>query len=149
MIRTSFVGNLAADVELKFTQAGVAVASFTVVTSKRVKDGDQWKDGPASFVRCTAWRQVAENIAESLVKGSRVVVIGEMAQREWEDSKTGEKRSTWDCQVDEVGPSLRYATATVRKVERQSSDGFGSFQQAKADLDDPWANPQQSEVAPF
>jgi single-strand DNA-binding protein len=147
-IRTSFVGNMTGDVELKFTPSGVALASFTVATSKRVKDGEQWKDGPTSFVRCKVWRQYAENVAESLGKGSRVVVIGEMSMREWEDPKTGEKRSMWECQVEDIGPALRYATASVRKVER-TSEGFGSYQQAKADLDDPWTNPSQTEEAPF
>ena len=147
MIHTSFTGNLTGDVELKFTQAGHAVASFTVATSKRVKEGDKWVDGPTSFVRCTVWRQYAENVAESLTKGTRVLVVGSMQQREYE-TKEGEKRQVWDCQVDDVGPVLRYATATVRRVERQQSgDGFGSYRQAKADLDDPWTN--TTEEAPF
>jgi single-strand DNA-binding protein len=144
----SIAGNLTNDVELSFTKDGIARANFTVAVSKRVKDGDKWKDGPASFVRCTAWRQVAENAAESLSKGTRVIVTGQMAQREWEDTKTGEKRSAWDVTVDEVGPSLRYVTASLRKVDRQAGgDGFGSYQQAKADLDDPWT--QSTEGAPF
>jgi len=147
-IPISFTGNLTADPELKFTSSGYAVASFTVAVSKRVKDGDTWKDGPTSFVRCTVWRQYAENVAESLTKGTKVVVIGSMSQREYE-TKDGEKRSVWECQVEDVGPALRNATASVRKVERsKQADGFGAYQDAKAAMDDPWTTPT-SEEAPF
>jgi single-strand DNA-binding protein len=120
-IPIAFTGNLTADPELKFLPSGIPVASFTVAVSKRVKDGDTWKDGPTSFVRCTVWRQYAENVAESLAKGTKVVVIGSMSQREYE-TKEGEKRSVWECQVDDVGPALRNATASVRKVERSRAD---------------------------
>ena len=116
-IQVSFFGNLTKDVDLSFTPKGVARANFTVVVTKRVKDGDEWKDGPPSYFNCTAWRQLAENLAESVGKGQRVLVIGTMAQREYE-TKEGERRSVWDVTVDEVGPSLRYAQASVRKVER-------------------------------
>ena len=147
-IPISFTGNLTADPELKFTSSGYAVASFTVAVSKRVKDGDTWKDGPTSFVRCTVWRQYAENVAESLTKGTKVVVIGSMSQREYE-TKEGEKRSVWECQVEDVGPALRNATASVRKVERsKQADGFGAYQDAKAAMDDPWTTPT-SEESPF
>ena len=147
-IPISFTGNLTADPELKLLPTGVAVASFTVAVSKRVKDGDTWKDGPTSFVRCTVWRQYAENVAESLAKGTKVVVIGSMSQREYE-TKEGEKRSVWECQVEDVGPALRNATASVRKVERsKQADGFGAYQDAKAAMDDPWTTPT-SEEAPF
>ena len=148
-IPIAITGNLTADPELKFLASGIPVASFTVAVSKRVKSDDGWKDGPTSFVRCTAWRQYAENVAESLSKGTKVVVIGSMSQREYE-TKEGEKRSVWECQVDDVGPALRNATASVRKVERsKTADGFGAFQDAKAQLeDDPWANPTSGE-APF
>jgi len=148
-IPVTLIGNLTGDPELRFQPSGLAVASFTVAVSKRVKDGDTWKDGPTSFVRCSVWRQYAENVAESLTKGTRVIVVGSMSQREYE-TKEGEKRSVWECQVDEVGPALKYATASVRKVERsKSSDGFGSYQDAKAQLeDDPWTSPASGE-APF
>ena len=147
-IPISFTGNLTADPELKFLPSGIPVASFTVAVSKRVKDGDGWKDGPTSFVRCTVWRQYAENVAESLAKGTKVVVIGSMGQREYE-TKDGEKRSVWECQVEDVGPALRNATASVRKVERsKQADGFGAYQDAKAAMDDPWTTPT-SEEAPF
>lgn len=148
-IPVTLVGNLTGDPELRFQPSGIAVASFTVAVSKRVKDGDTWKDGPTSFVRCSAWRQYAENVAESLSKGTRVIVVGQMSQREYE-TKEGEKRSVWECQVDDVGPALRYVTASVRKVERSKmADGFGSYQDAKAQIeDDPWTNPATGE-APF
>ena len=144
-IPISFTGNLTADPELKFLPSGIPVASFTVAVSKRVKDGDTWKDGPTSFVRCTVWRQYAENVAESLAKGTKVVVIGSMSQREYE-TKDGEKRNIWECQVEDVGPALRNATASVRKVERsKQADGFGAYQDAKAAMDDPWT----ADAAPF
>ena len=144
-IPISFTGNLTADPELKFLPSGIPVASFTVAVSKRVKDGDGWKDGPTSFVRCTVWRQYAENVAESLAKGTKVVVIGSMGQREYE-TKDGEKRSVWECQVEDVGPALRNATASVRKVERsKQADGFGAYQDAKAAMDDAWT----ADAAPF
>ena len=147
-IPISFTGNLTGDPELKFLPSGIPVASFTVAVSKRVKDGDTWKDGPTSFVRCTAWRQYAENVAESLAKGTKVVVIGLMSQREYE-TKEGEKRSVWECQVEDVGPALRNATASVRKVERsKQADGFGAYQDAKAAMDDLWTT-QTSEEVPF
>mgnify|MGYP003342741604 FL=1 len=104
-----------------FQPSGLAVASFTVAVSKRLRDGDTWKDGPTSFVRCSVWRQYAENVAESLSKGAKVIVVGSMSQREYE-TKEGEKRSVWECQVDEVGPALRNATATVKRVERVRAD---------------------------
>ena len=140
-IKVTFVGTLGADPELKFTQSGAAVASFNVATTKRVKDGDGWKDGPTSWIRCTVWRQYAENVAESLVKGSRVMVSGELSQRDYE--KDGQKRTVWECQVDEVGPVLRYATATVKKVDRQKP--ADAWSEPATDL---WATPQADE-SPF
>lgn len=140
----TITGNLTNDPELKFTPKGDAVASFTVAVSKRVKEGDKWVDGPSSFYRCSIWRQYAENIAETLTKGSRVIVTGEMRQREYED-KQGEKRQVWELQAEEVGVSLRYATATVRKAERVKT-GVAA---ANAAADDPWATPMQTDVAPF
>lgn len=138
------VGNLTSDPELRFTPSGAAVASFTVASSRRVKDGDGWKDGPSSFVRCSVWRQYAENVAESLAKGQRVVVIGYMGQREYEDGD-GTKRSVWEVQVDEVGPALRYVTAKVAKVSRGGAGGgFGE----SAAADDPWATGASTD-APF
>ena len=140
----TITGNLTGDPELKFTPKGDAVASFTVAVSKRVKDGDKWVDGPSSFYRCSIWRQYAENIAESLTKGTRVIVTGEMRQRDYE-TKEGEKRSVWELQADEVGVALRYATATVRKAERVQT-GVAALNAA---ADDPWQTPTQTDVAPF
>lgn len=145
MIPVTLIGNLTSDPELRFTPSGAAVASFTVAVSKRVKDEQgTWKDGPSSFVRCSVWRQYAEHVGDSLAKGNRVIVVGQMSQREYED-KQGEKRSVWECLVDEVGPALRYATAQPRKVERTS----GGPLTAQMPSDDPWALPAQSDAAPF
>jgi len=145
------IGNLTADPIVEFTNSGIARASFTVACSVRVKDGGDWKDGPTSFVRCTAWRQMAENVAETLTKGSRVIVIGKMAQREWEDAKTGEKRQAWDVTVDDVGPSLARATAPVKRISRESSGASREvFDRTRTALaDDPWATPSKSDEIPF
>jgi single-strand DNA-binding protein len=115
-------GNLTADPELRFTAAGVAVASFTVASTPRTLDrqSGEWKDGEALFLRCSLWRQAAENAAESLTRGTRVLVTGRLVQRSFE-TKEGEKRTVVELQVEEIGPSLRYATATVNKVSRNGS----------------------------
>lgn len=129
------VGNLTADPELRFTQSGAAVVSFTVAStpSHFDKQSGKWVDDPALFLRCNVWRQVAENVAESLVRGTRVVVTGRLKQRSFE-TKEGEKRTVVELDVDEIGPSLRYATAKVNKVSR---DGGGS---SSAPADDPWGS---------
>jgi single-strand DNA-binding protein len=122
------VGNLTADPELRFTPSGAAVASFTVASTPRTLDRatNEWKDGDALFLRCSIWRQAAENVAESLTRGMRVVVQGRLQQRSYE-TREGEKRTVVEMQVDEVGPSLRYATAKVNRTQRGSSGGgFGS-----------------------
>jgi single-strand DNA-binding protein len=121
------VGNLTADPELRFTPSGAAVANFTVASTPRTFDrqSGEWKDGEALFLRCNIWRQAAENVAESLTRGARVVVQGRLRQRSFE-TKEGEKRTVVEMEVDEVGPSLRYATAKVNKVNRGGgSGGFG------------------------
>ena len=110
------VGNLTADPELRFTQSGFAVANFTVASTPRTYDrqsGD-WKDGEALFLRCNIWRQAAENVVESLAQGARVIVQGRLRQRTFE-TREGEKRSTVEMDVDEIGPSLRWATANVTR----------------------------------
>ena len=114
---TTVVGNLTADPELRFTSSGAAVANFTVASTPRYFDrqAGEWKDGQALFLRCTLWRQPAENVAESLTKGVRVIVQGRLRQRSFE-TKEGEKRTVVELEVDEIGPALRYATATVTKV---------------------------------
>ena len=142
------VGNLTADPELRFTQSGAAVASFTVASTPRTfdKNSGEWKDGEALFLRCNVWRQVAENVAESLTRGSRVLVSGRLRQRSFE-TKEGEKRTVIELEVDEIGPSLRYATAKVNKVSRgDGGGGFGGGGQSRgggggaAPADDPWGS---------
>jgi single-strand DNA-binding protein len=130
------VGNLTADPELRFTQSGAAVASFTVASTPSRYDKQQQKfvDGDALFMRCNVWRQVAENVAESLTRGARVVVTGRLRQRSFE-TKEGEKRTVVELEVDEIGPSLRYATAKVQKVERSSGATSSS-----SPADDPWGS---------
>src|SRR5256886_12132962 len=113
------VGNLTADPELRFTPSGAAVANFTVASTPRTFDRqtNEWKDGEALFLRCSIWRQAAENVAESLHKGARVIVQGRLKQRSFE-TREGEKRTVIELDVDEVGPSLKYATAKVNKAGR-------------------------------
>src|SRR5487761_1356336 len=122
------VGNLTADPELRFTPSGAAVASFTVVSTPRTFDRqtNEWKDGEALFLRCSIWRQAAENVAESLTRGMRVIVSGRLKQRSYE-TKEGEKRTVYEVEVDDVGPSLRNASAKVNKVARSGGSGGGSY----------------------
>jgi single-strand DNA-binding protein len=138
------VGNLTADPELRFTPSGAAVASFTVASTPRNfdKNSNEWKDGDALFLRCSIWRQAAENVAESLQRGMRVVVTGRLKQRSFE-TREGEKRTVIELVVDEVGPSLKYATAKVNRTQRGSSGGgFGADNSGggSAPADDPWAS---------
>ncbi|MCA1710978.1 MAG: single-stranded DNA-binding protein [Actinobacteria bacterium] len=147
------VGNLTNDPELRFTPSGAAVASFTVASTPRTldKNTNEWKDGDALFLRCSVWRQAAENVAESLQRGARVIVQGRLQQRSYE-TKEGEKRTVVELQVDEIGPSLKYATAKVNKTTRGGGGGggFGGGGQsggysggggsaAPSGGDDPWA----------
>jgi single-strand DNA-binding protein len=120
------VGNLTDDPELRFTPSGAAVASFTVASTPRTfdKNSNEWKDGDALFLRCSIWRQAAENVAESLTKGMRVVVQGRLRQRSYE-TREGEKRTVVELDVEEVGPSLKYATAKVTKAARGGGGGGG------------------------
>ncbi|MEV0028962.1 single-stranded DNA-binding protein [Nocardia sp. NPDC050793] len=120
------IGNLTADPELRFTPAGQAVANFTVASTPRVFDRNtnEWKDGEALFLRCNIWREAAENVAESLTRGARVIVSGRLKQRSYE-TREGEKRTVVELEVDEVGPSLRYATAKVNKASRGGGGGGG------------------------
>jgi single-strand DNA-binding protein len=140
-IQVTIVGNLTADPELRFTPSGQAVANFTVASTTRLldKQTNEWKDGDTVFMRCAVWRQYAENVAESLTRGSRVIVTGRLKQRSYE-TKEGEKRTVVECDVDDVGPALKNATAKVTKVARQGGGGgFGG-----APSDDPWASPVES-----
>jgi len=134
------VGNLTDNPELRFTPSGVPMARFTVAVNPRVFDkaSGEWRDGDPSFYNCTAWRQLAENIAQSLSKGVRVIVAGTIAQQRWETDQ-GEKRSTFAVTAEAVGPDLTYATATVRKTVRAGST-VGS--------DDPWATASPNRPVP-
>lgn len=119
----TMAGTLTADPELRFTPSGVAVANFTVATNDRRfdKDSNTWKDANATFLRCTIWRQPAEYVSESLSKGTRVLLTGTLRQREWE-TDDGQKRYAFEVDVTEIGPSLRWATATVKKAARTGPD---------------------------
>ena len=127
-------GNLTADPELRYTPSAAAVANFTVASTSRTLDRQtgEWKDGDPLFLRCTVWRQMAENVAESLTRGARVWVKGRLKQRTFE-TKEGEKRTVVELDVDEIGPSLRYATAKVNKVTRAKAAPAGA-----SAPDDPW-----------
>ena len=118
------VGNLTDDPELRYTPSGVPVASFTVAVNRRQRDPatGEWKDGETSFIRCNVWRQQAENAAESLTKGTRALVVGRLRQRSWETPE-GQRRSVTEVEVENVGPSLEWATAAVTKTSRSESGG--------------------------
>ena len=135
----TLVGNLTGDPELRFTPSGAAVANFTVASTPRSFDRQtsEWKDGETLFMRCSIWREAAENVAESLHRGTRVVVTGRLISRSWDDKESGQKRTVMEMQVDEIGPSLRYATAKVNKSQRGGGGGggFGGGQSQE----DPWA----------
>src|SRR5690348_17716902 len=145
------VGNLTADPELRFTPSGAAVASFTIASTPRTYDRNtnEWKDGEALFLRCSIWRQAAENVAESLTRGMRVVAQGRLKQRSYE-TREGEKRSVIELEVDEIGPSLRYASAKVNRTQRgSSSGGFGSSgsETRSAPPNTPWSPPASPAAA--
>ena len=138
------VGNLVDDPELRFTPSGAAVANFRIASTPRTFDrqSNEWKDGEALFLSCAVWRQAAENVAESLQKGMRVVVQGRLKQRSYE-TREGERRTVVELDVEEVGPSLKYATAKVARVQR--SGGGGGYGSQGGGGDDPWASsPAQS-----
>jgi single-strand DNA-binding protein len=137
-------GNVTADPELRFTNAGDAVANFTVASTARTfdKQAGEWRDGDALFLRCNVWRQAAEHVAETLTRGMRVIVTGRLRQRSFE-TREGEKRTVVELEVDEVGPSLRYATAKVAKAERRSEA------RPSAPQDDPWRSASSDDEAPF
>ncbi len=120
------IGNITGDPELRFTPSGAAVANFTVASTPRAFDrqSNEWKDGETLFMRCSVWRDAAENVAESLQRGTRVIVSGRLKSRSYE-TKEGEKRTVVEMEVDEVGPSLRYASAKVTKTQRGSGGGGG------------------------
>jgi single-strand DNA-binding protein len=145
----TIVGNLTDDPDLRFTPNGAAVANFTVASTPRFfdKQTNEWRDGEALFLRCSIWRQAAENCAESLTRGMRVIASGRLKQRSFE-TREGEKRTVIELEVDEIGPSLKYATAKVNRTQRGSSSG-GGFGASGSDAggssggapaDDPWGS---------
>ncbi len=154
------IGNMVADPELRFTPSGAAVASFRIASTPRFfdKQANEWRDGDSLFLTCNVWRQYAENVAESLSKGMRVIVTGRLKQRSYE-TREGEKRTVFEVEVDDVGPALRNATAKVNRVQREGGGGGGgrSFDNngggggggGFAAADDPWATPPPSEAPPF
>ena len=122
----TIVGNITNDPELRFTPSGAAVANFTIASTPRTFDrqSNEWKDGETLFLRCSVWREAAENVAESLTRGTAVIAQGRLQSRSFE-TKEGEKRTVMEMQVDEIGPSLRRATAKVTKAQRGGGGGFG------------------------
>src|SRR5258708_2972607 len=149
-VTITVIGNLTDDPELRFTPSGAAVAKFRVASTPRFldKSTNEWKDGEPLFLACNIWRQAAENVAESLQRGARVIVTGRLRQRTYE-TREGEKRTVMELEVDEIGPSLRYATAKVQKMQRSSGGGgYGSGGGTgsgggggnSSSFDDPWAN---------
>ena len=145
----TIIGNITGDPELRFTPSGAAVANFTVASTPRAFDrqSNEWKDGETLFMRCSVWRDAAENVAESLNRGTRVIVSGRLKSRSYE-TKECEKRTVIEMEVDEVGPSLRYASAKVTKTQRgNGGGGFGGGQQGGGGFggggggqqEDPWA----------
>lgn len=135
----TIVGNLVDDPELRFTPSGAAVAKFRIASTPRFLDKatNEWKDGDSLFLSCNVWRQAAENVAESLTRGMRVIVQGRLKQRSYE-TKEGEKRTVYEIEVDEVGPSLRNATAKVSKTNRAGAGASAAGASAGGN-DDPWA----------
>jgi single-strand DNA-binding protein len=143
------IGNLTADPELRFNPSGAAVASFTIASTPRTFDrqSNEWKDGEALFLRCSIWRQAAENVAESLTRGMRVIAQGRLQQRSY-DTKEGEKRTVIELQVDEIGPSLTFATAKVNRTARGSDSGRSISGQAQSESD-PWGAAPSTDAPPF
>ncbi len=136
------IGNITDDPDLRFTPSGAAVANFTVASTPRIfdKQTNEWKDGDALFLRCSIWRQAAENVAESLQRGSRVVVSGRLKQRSFE-TREGEKRTVFELDVDEIGASLKYATAKITKTTRSGAGGGGDYSSSGGSGgNDPWAS---------
>jgi single-strand DNA-binding protein len=121
----SLVGNLTDDPEVRVTPQGTTVASFRLAVTPRVNDGGTWKDGDTSFFRITAWRDLAEHVTDSLSKGDRALVLGRLKARSWEDKDTGERRSAVEVEAEEVGPSLKWATATPQRANGKAKTGTG------------------------
>jgi single-strand DNA-binding protein len=158
-VNITVVGNLTNDPELRFTPSGAAVTNFTVASTTRIldKNTNEWKDGDTVFLRCSVWRQYAENVAETLTKGMRVIVSGRLKVRQYE-TREGGKGTSVECDVDDVGPALKYATAKVTKVNRSDGGGgnfggggggnFGGGSGGGAPANDPWATSGPSGAPP-
>ncbi|GAA1049481.1 single-stranded DNA-binding protein [Arthrobacter russicus] len=145
----TIAGNLTNDPELRFTPSGSPVANFTIACTLRVFDraANEWKDGETLFLPCAVWKEAAENVAESLTKGTRVIVTGKLKSRTYE-TKNGEKRTVIELEVDEIGPSLKYANAKVNRTQREpkpASNGTWTPQQPSTPAADPWATPAPAE----
>ena len=140
------VGNLTADPELRYTQNGLAVANFTIASTPRTFDrqANEWKDGEALFLRASVWREFAEHVAGSLTKGSRVIATGRLKQRSYQD-REGNNRTSIELEVDEIGPSLRYATAQVTRAASSGGGGGGGRPQVQQGSDEPWSTPGSSQ----
>jgi single-strand DNA-binding protein len=148
------VGNLVDDPELRFTPSGAAVANFRIASTPRSfnRQTNEWEDGEALFLSCAVWRQAAENVAESLTRGMRVVVQGRLKARSYE-TREGEKRTVFEIEVEEVGPSLKFATAKVTRATRGGGGGgygggYGGGGQQAGGGEDPWATPAGGQKAP-
>ena len=137
----TIVGTLTRDPEMRYTPSGVSLASFSVAVNERVKNKqtNQWEDGDASFFDCTVFNQLAENVAESLQKGSRVILRGRLKMDSWEDKETGKPRTKIKVIVDDIGPELRFATAQVQKITRSDQTQGGGYQQQAPADDNPYA----------
>jgi len=144
-VNVTVIGNITADPELRFTPSGAAVANFNIACNSRYLDKatNEWKDGETQFFRCSVWRQYAENVAESLTRGTRVIVTGRLKQRQY-DANDGSKRTSVEIEVEDVGPALRNATAKVTKVARSGGDAQGGagggWGSPAAGGNDPWAS---------
>ena len=139
----TIIGNLTADPELRFTQAGTAVCNFSVASTPRTLDRNtnEWRDGETLFMRCTAWKDLGEHAAESLTRGARVVVYGRLKAKSF-TTREGEKRTVMELEVDEIGPSLRYATAKVTKAAAtKTAAPQDAVTAPAAEADDPWGAP--------
>ena len=138
------VGNLTADPELRYTQNGLPVANFTIASTPRTFDrqANEWKDGDALFLRASVWREFAEHVAGSLSKGSRVIATGRLKQRSYQD-REGQQRTSIELEIDEIGPSLRYATAQVTRAASGSGGGGGASRGQVAD--EPWSTPSSNQ----
>lgn len=138
----NMVGNLVADPELRFTPSGVAAASVRIAVTPRSRDNatGEWKDGETVWLSGTVWRQYAENVAESLTKGTRVIVIGRLKQRSYE-TREGEKRTVYEVDIDDIGPALRYATAKIQRTSRSGTSDGGQSAPAASGGGDPWGAP--------